>query len=86
MGDPKKYIPPCILSHFIKVVENAVVSQMKGIAETYRAQFGFQEGRQIYQVALRVSALLREGIYFIMVLYLSKEYDTVLNALLLEKL
>lgn len=54
--------------------------------ETDISQYGLQEGIQIEQVSLRVAALLRKGIQYILVLDLAKAYDTVLRRLLLEKL
>lgn len=86
MMDPKNHRPLCILSHVRKVVEKAVVEQMEELIVTDKAQFGFQEGIQIEQAALRVAALLRKGIYYLLVLDLSKAYDTVLKAMLIEKL
>lgn len=62
------------------------MAQIEEIIKTDRAQFGFQEVIQIEQASLRVAALIREVIYFIMVLDLSEAYDTVLKALLIEKL
>lgn len=86
MCDPKNYRPLCILSHARKLVGKAIIAQMEDLVETDRAQFVFQEGIQIEQTSLRVAALLHDGILFILVLDLSKAYDTVLKELLIEKL
>lgn len=69
----------------MKVVEKEVVAQLESIAETDKAQFEFQEGIQIEKSALRVAALLKRGIQYLLVLDLAKAYDSVLKLLLIEK-
>lgn len=79
MNDPLNFGPLCI-------VEKAVVMELERVLHTDQAQFGFQAGIQIEQAILRVAVMIRKGINFILVLDLSKAYDTVLKALLIEKL
>lgn len=86
MGDPVNYRPLCILSHARKIVEKAVVMELESLVSTDRAQLGFQDGIQIEQAALRVAALIRSGIKYVLVLDLSKAFYTVLKSLLIEKL
>lgn len=91
MGDPLNYKPLCIFSHARKIVEKAIVMELESLFTTDRAQFGFQEGKlclvvQIEQAALRVAELIRNGVRYVLVLDLSKAYDTVLKLLLIKKL
>lgn len=64
MGDPLSYRPLChtvygLLSHARKIVEKAIVMELESLVTTDRTQFGFQEGIQIEQAALRVAELIQ---------------------------
>lgn len=86
MNDPLNFRFLCILSHTRKIVEKAVVMELEKLLKTDQAQFAFQAGIQIEKALLRVAAMIRKGINFILVLDLSKAYETVLKALVIEKL
>lgn len=79
MGSPKNYRSLCMLGHARKVVEKAVVAQLEAIVKTDTAQFGFQQGIQIEHAVLRVAALIRMGIQYLLVLDLAKAYDSILK-------
>lgn len=83
---PKNYRPLTILSHLRKLTEKAVVLELEKVITTDRSQFGFQAGLQVTQAALSVLAALKTVAKFLSILDLAKAYDSVIKALLLQKL
>lgn len=83
---PDNYRPLCTLSHVRKEIDLAVVDELDEITHTYRMQFGFQRLINTLQAAVDVAAVLNEAAeYLVAVIYLTKAYDRVVRALMMEK-
>lgn len=76
-----------MLSHMRKAIERAVVDELDEIITPDRMQYGFQRAINTLQAALDVAAILNEAIeHLIAVLDLTKEYDRVVRAILIQKI
>lgn len=83
---PEKYRSLCMLSHVRKAIERAVVDELHEIVRKDYMQFGLQLTIDTLQAAIVVAAVLNEADeYLVVVLDLTKAYDRVVRAILIEK-
>lgn len=85
--EPSNYRPLCMLSHVRKILEIAVVEELYSLVRPDRIQFGFQSHINTLQAAMDIAAKLNELVQkIIAVLDLTKAYNRVVRAMLIEKL
>lgn len=85
-ANPQNSYPLTILSHVCKITEKAVVLELEKVVTTDKLQFGFQAGLQVEQAALSILAALKTVERYISILDLSKTYDSMIKALLFQKI
>lgn len=76
-----------MLSHIRKSIERAVIDALDELICPDRMQFGFQRAINTLQAAIDVAAVLNEAVqHLFAILDLTKAYDRVVRARLIEKL
>lgn len=82
--EPENYRPVCLLSHIRKVVDMAMLAEIKERYEPADSQFQLQGSTLVAQALIRTGDNAKGGLNHTAELYLEKAYDRVDRYTLLE--